>query len=242
MPPSAGLSVSLGPDRAPDRGPAPDDARRAAPLRGAARAARRPAPDPVRGPRDPTPAARGDHAAVADLRPADRGARRRSTRSGRRWRSSTRRCSRSCRGCTASLDGALDPPAGASPASGAATDAGRTGTRPPRVAPFLHWGSWIGGDRDGNPGVTADITERTAADPGRPRPARLRGGRHAADADRGRGDDRRSAWRGRWPRGSRATPRSCPRPIASCAAASRTSRTASGSGSSPSGCAGRGRR
>jgi phosphoenolpyruvate carboxylase len=42
-----------------------------------------------------------------------------------------------------------------------ASDAGRTGTRPPRVAPFLAWDSWIGGDRDGNPAVTAEMTERT---------------------------------------------------------------------------------
>jgi phosphoenolpyruvate carboxylase len=42
-----------------------------------------------------------------------------------------------------------------------ASDTGRTGTRPPRVAPFLAWDSWIGGDRDGNPAVTAEMTERT---------------------------------------------------------------------------------
>jgi phosphoenolpyruvate carboxylase len=35
-----------------------------------------------------------------------------------------------------------------------------TGTRPPRVRPFVHWGSWIGADRDGNPFVTAEITEQ----------------------------------------------------------------------------------
>jgi phosphoenolpyruvate carboxylase len=71
------------------------------------------------------------------------------------------------------FDRALDAPgvAGSGAGSGAAaapgaiddaftTDAGRTGTRPARVAAFLRWGSWIGGDRDGNPTVTADLTRQ----------------------------------------------------------------------------------
>ena len=40
----------------------------------------------------------------------------------------------------------------------AAGDTGRSGTRPPRTGPFLRWGSWVGGDRDGNPNVTAATT------------------------------------------------------------------------------------
>jgi phosphoenolpyruvate carboxylase len=49
----------------------------------------------------------------------------------------------------------------AGPARGEAADTGLTGTRPPLAPAFLRWGSWIGGDRDGNPSVTAEVTERT---------------------------------------------------------------------------------
>ena len=38
------------------------------------------------------------------------------------------------------------------------TDVHRTGTREPLVPAFFRWGSWIGGDRDGNPAVTAETT------------------------------------------------------------------------------------
>ena len=65
------------------------------------------------------------------------------------------------RAAVASGDNAADGAAGADAyADGGALagDAGRTGTRPARVAAFLRWGSWIGGDRDGNPTVTAELT------------------------------------------------------------------------------------
>ena len=58
------------------------------------------------------------------------------------------------------VDAALDDTSSGA-GTGEAADAGRTGTRPPRVPAFLRWGSWIGGDRDGNPAVTAEVTERT---------------------------------------------------------------------------------
>lgn len=59
------------------------------------------------------------------------------------------------------LDAALDRAAPGGRPDDVAADAGRTGTRAPRVPAFLRWGSWIGGDRDGHPGVTAETTLET---------------------------------------------------------------------------------
>ena len=60
------------------------------------------------------------------------------------------------------LDAAMDPRAGTTGEGGtSAADSGRSGTRPPRIRPFVRWGSWIGADRDGNPFVTGEITEQT---------------------------------------------------------------------------------
>jgi phosphoenolpyruvate carboxylase len=38
-----------------------------------------------------------------------------------------------------------------------------SGTGPPPFRPYLRWGSWVGGDRDGNPSVTAQTTRATMA-------------------------------------------------------------------------------
>jgi phosphoenolpyruvate carboxylase len=67
------------------------------------------------------------------------------------------------RGLDAALDAvALPPEAGRNGAGpDLAGDTGRTGTRPPLVPAFLRFGSWIGSDRDGHPGVTAETTLMT---------------------------------------------------------------------------------
>ena len=64
------------------------------------------------------------------------------------------------------LDSALDRPrwlGRETDASSPASDSGRTGTRPPAVAAYLRWGTWVGGDRDGHPDVTADTTREAVA-------------------------------------------------------------------------------
>ncbi len=63
------------------------------------------------------------------------------------------------------LDRALDGPASDAPAdapSPVAGDSGRTGTHRPATPAILRFGSWIGADRDGHPGVTSDITVQVA--------------------------------------------------------------------------------
>ena len=59
------------------------------------------------------------------------------------------------------VDRALDPPGEPGPHD-VASDAGRSGTRPVGTPSLLRFGSWIGADRDGHPGVTADVTLQAA--------------------------------------------------------------------------------
>ena len=57
-------------------------------------------------------------------------------------------------------DPVLDGPVLPDPAL--ATDTGRSGARPVTAVAILRFGSWIGADRDGHPGVTSDTTLHTA--------------------------------------------------------------------------------
>jgi phosphoenolpyruvate carboxylase len=60
------------------------------------------------------------------------------------------------------VDRALDALAGRPAHDAVASDAGRTGTRPVDTPALLRFGSWIGSDRDGHPGVTSDVTLHAA--------------------------------------------------------------------------------
>jgi phosphoenolpyruvate carboxylase len=60
------------------------------------------------------------------------------------------------------VDRALDTLGPRSVNGAVAADAGRTGTRPVEAPALLRYGSWIGADRDGHPGVTSDVTLQAA--------------------------------------------------------------------------------
>ena len=173
------LSVDAGPDRPPDRGPPADRARRPAPVRRPARAPRRPAPDAVRGPRRPPPPARGDHAAVAH----------RATCAP--WRPTPLDEVRTALAffdetlftvvprLYRALDGALDRAGvAARRGCGHGLRADRHATAACRAVPPL--GQLDRRRSRRQPGRDRGHHRADAADPGRPRPPRLRGGRDPA--------------------------------------------------------------
>ena len=150
-----------GPDRPPDRGAPPD--RRSSPCgrcAGAPRAARRSAPDPVaRTARSGAVCARrsrscGGPRTCASSRPTPLD----EVRTAMAFFDATLftvvpRLYRA-------LDAALDPPSGRAPGRRPPTS-GRTGTRPPRVAAVPALGQLDRRRPRRQPGVTAEITERT---------------------------------------------------------------------------------
>src|SRR5262249_40879762 len=133
-----------GTDGAPDRGEAAGCGRRPATRRRAGRAARRQRPAGLGGGRGPAPPAGGDQHPVADPPPPTPLDEVRAVMSVFAEALST---------LVPALSRELD----------LALAGEAAGVEPPSFRPFLRWGSWVGGDRDGNPHVTAEVTQSAMA-------------------------------------------------------------------------------